>query len=992
VPLRDLAGWLLTDLTFVERYERVVVEAARAEMPEGAALADLLAEPHDWAYLLFAASVLAVAEEAPGDDAALNDGASAAPGGTVAAAAHAAALRIAQHCLTRGTNGADAPTDAQRAAAATLLDTLANRPAINLAIRRKLLPADVARRLPLPARIEWTRRQIENAVLLANDESLAVNRFQRRFWSQVEANDWISFSAPTSAGKSYIITHWVVDFVRRVPSAVVVYLVPTRALISQVEAEITRLVRVARMEHVSVSSLPLARSVVPGQANVLILTQERFHILQTAVLDLSVDVLIVDEAHKVGDGHRGVLLQQVVEAVARSNADAKLVFASPMMSNPETLVQDAPPGRVRDSFESHEVTVSQNLLWVSQVPRHPREWTVSLCLPDHRVHLGNLQLGATPSSPAKRLSFVAHALGRARAGNIVYVNGAADAEKVALQLWDLRGPEGDMSGDERIAALIELARRVVHPHFLLARVLARGVAFHYGNLPLLIRAEVERLFSEGVLHYLVCTSTLVEGVNMSCRSIFVRGPTKGRSQPMSAEDFWNLAGRAGRWGREFQGNVICVDPERPDLWQGGGAPSVRRRYAIRRTADVILARPEELIDFVRAGTPRTEANRRPELEYVFSYLMGQHLRFGSILELPLASRLDADSLARVAEVIGEAAAALKTPEWVVARNPGISPLAMDALLARFRRPGRDPLSLLPTDPSSEDAVDVYTAIFSRVAAHLNVALGPAGRRSFALALLVTRWMLGYPLSRLITDRIRLERERGNDNVPAAIRAVLAEVEQIARFEAPRSLACYTDLLRVYLSEVERPDLDVNTTRYPAVLRHLTRWKDELAKRPEVREGRYAWHCLGRYGAEYHHLFREPKIVFPDIAKELRFALDTTGAYLGNTCYFIASDDRFLLGVLNSSVFQDYYIEMSAQIRGGYLRFFRQYMEKIPVPNATPADREAVAQLVQHCLDAGGKGPQIAEWEVEINERVATLYGLKAAPTYAGVAESTPQDR
>jgi len=35
----------------------------------------------------------------------------------------------------------------------------------------------------------------------------------------------------------------------------------------------------------------------------------------------------------------------------------------------------------------------------------------------------------------------------------------------------------------------------------------------------------------------------------------------------------------------------------------------------------------------------------------------------------------------------------------------------------------------------------------------------------------------------------------------------------------------------------------------------------------------------------------------------------------------------------------------------------------------------IASLVQQCLDAKGQGPQIAEWEAEINERVARLYGL-----------------
>ena len=72
-------------------------------------------------------------------------------------------------------------------------------------------------------------RHIEHAVSLADDTTLAVNRFQRRFWAEVEASDWVSFSAPTSAGKSFIVTHWLVDFVRRHPSAMVVYLASEHA-------------------------------------------------------------------------------------------------------------------------------------------------------------------------------------------------------------------------------------------------------------------------------------------------------------------------------------------------------------------------------------------------------------------------------------------------------------------------------------------------------------------------------------------------------------------------------------------------------------------------------------------------------------------------------------------------------------------------------------------------------------------------------------------
>lgn len=60
-------------------------------------------------------------------------------------------------------------------------------------------------------------------------------------------------------------------------------------------------------------------------------------------------------------------------------------------------------------------------------------------------------------------------------------------------------------------------------------------------------------------------------------------------------------------------------------------------------------------------------------------------------------------------------------------------------------------------------------------------------------------------------------------------------------------------------------------------------------------------------------------------------------------------------------------------QSGRLRFFRQFVRELPIPNAPAADRDAIAELVQKCLDARGVGCE--EWEAEIDERVAALYGL-----------------
>jgi len=163
-------------------------------------------------------------------------------------------------------------------------------------------------------------------------------------------------------------------------------------------------------------------------------------------------------------------------------------------------------------------------------------------------------------------------------------------------------------------------------------------------------------------------------------------------------------------------------------------------------------------------------------------------------------------------------------------------------------------------------------------------------------------------------------------------------------------------------------IGVDMKRYPAVFAHLKKWQKELERRQD--QGKHWWELRA---CSYYDSFSLPKIVYPDIAKEPCFAFDRSGAYMGNTGYIMPLEDLYLLGVLNSKPVGTYYIELSSQVRGGYVRFIRQYVEQIPIPNASPSDQATIIKLVQKCLDAKGKGCEA--WEKEIDERVASLYGL-----------------
>ena len=85
-------------------------------------------------------------------------------------------------------------------------------------------------------------------------------------------------------------------------------------------------------------------------------------------------------------------------------------------------------------------------------------------------------------------------------------------------------------------------------------------------------------------------------------------------------------------------------------------------------------------------------------------------------------------------------------------------------------------------------------------------------------------------------------------------------------------------------------------------------------------------------------------------------MDMESRYLGNTGYVIPVEDYFLLGVLSSWA-SWFFISKTAQplrLRGDrwQYRLIAQFMEHVPIPDASPADREAVAELARRCTELG----------------------------------------
>jgi hypothetical protein len=137
---------------------------------------------------------------------------------------------------------------------------------------------------------------------------------------------------------------------------------------------------------------------------------------------------------------------------------------------------------------------------------------------------------------------------------------------------------------------------------------------------------------------------------------------------------------------------------------------------------------------------------------------------------------------------------------------------------------------------------------------------------------------------------------------------------------------------------------INIALYPAIKKHLENYKSDLEKRALDQK----WYELQQAQQAYVDGFESVKIVFPDITESVQFALDTSGAYLDMTTFCLPNSSFYLLSVLNSTCINYFFSSIGAQVRGGYLRFKRQYVEQIPVPFATP-EQQLLCELLAGSL-------------------------------------------
>ena len=99
-----------------------------------------------------------------------------------------------------------------------------------------------------------------------------------------------------------------------------------------------------------------------------------------------------------------------------------------------------------------------------------------------------------------------------------------------------------------------------HPGWDLVPLLKEGFAIHHGALPRSVAYHLLRKFNEGSIRFLLCTSTIIEGVNTAAENIIIYD-NKVATRKFDFFTFNNIKGRAGRMLRHFVGHVYVLNYE-----------------------------------------------------------------------------------------------------------------------------------------------------------------------------------------------------------------------------------------------------------------------------------------------------------------------------------------------------------------------------------------------------------------------------------------------
>ena len=150
-----------------------------------------------------------------------------------------------------------------------------------------------------------------------------------------------------------------------------------------------------------------------------------------------------------------------------------------------------------------------------------------------------------------------------------FVFSRRQCEELALKVeHNLLSP----SDSESVRHIVKFHLSRYHLHTIsqyqqLLQLLEKGIAFHHSGVLPILKEIIEILFSKGLIRVLFATETFAVGINMPTKTVvftnFRKHDTEGL-RLLRTDEYIQMAGRAGRRGKDTEGLVIYLHDRKPE--------------------------------------------------------------------------------------------------------------------------------------------------------------------------------------------------------------------------------------------------------------------------------------------------------------------------------------------------------------------------------------------------------------------------------------------
>lgn len=665
-----------------------------------------------------------------------------------------------------------------------------------------------------------------NTIKIGEQKYILTN-FQKKFWDRIHNSKQLAICAPTSAGKSFILTQFLVsEYFAYESNFIAVYVVPTNALINEVSDNILECAKRNFRERPALYTTGVDTSEVANSKAVYVLTQEKLSSLIAKMRDreepqdFNVDLLIVDEAQIIADGERGGITKNVIEDLLSNNENTHIVLGSPPVQNLEGYA---------NFFELKELAtypetinpVAKNLIRIHKKKGSTTRFDVTVNFGSTLLSQNSLEIeGITLSSVYKCLAGFAMKYGH-KDPSLIYASVPSDCINIAelIAESDAHLPIANTNIEE----FSQFITDYIHPEFKLAEYIKKGVGFHFGALPLVVTKQLEEKFRNRDFPYLASTSTLLHGVNLPAKNLFLCKPKKGRSEPLDNIEFWNLIGRAGRLGKDFQGNVFVIENENETedspLWSTEYIASEGTQTIESALDKCLKLNPETqksdlgfYLDEVIRGDSTPEVRRG--VENVFSQLL-YYQRKGRLKQSLERSTLllDEREISSIIDRIQSISESFTVDSDLLDVHRDISPLRiqrlydrLSALAANNQIAGTNRIPKHPTDNKNSQAYKSLETIFFSLFKYFGV--GGNNARQSAFAAIAFQWMEGENYNVLAKEYVE-NSDFGSEDPTTKIYNFFSVLQREVSYEYAKYMRCYISVLELVNYEAETSFLQDN---------------------------------------------------------------------------------------------------------------------------------------------------------------------------------------